>query len=198
MTPPKASVKITAIDNSEITKTYTKTNGLKAFSVSGLSNNPPYYGIISRTGELEIIDADGWFKEQSDNNILPDVNIDIYIDGVLQFSFTADSEITYKRLNNVVKIKLLDSINFLQNKTLPYSLIYTNTNALTVFLNILTVAGITCNIDDETKSFLTNIGVSKVAIEPDSFWNVIQQFVYATRCLFYKTGESYILTRVKE
>ena len=56
---PKLSVKITALNlvegETELrSKTYDKSNGLMSLSVSGVSNDAPYYGIISRAAVLKL------------------------------------------------------------------------------------------------------------------------------------------------
>lgn len=195
---PKLSVVITSLNDPSITKTFTKANGLTNLSIDGISNTSPYYGIISRSGSVEIIDKDGWLKQQSDNNVFPDISIDIYIDDILQYSFISDGEIVYKRLTKTVTINLLDTINSLQNTKLEYNLIYTDTNAYQVFLNICAVANISCVVSADTKEYLTNLRISKMIVSADTIWNVINQFVYGTRSIFYKQGTQFFLKRMDE
>ena len=89
MNKPKLSVKITSMADPTITRTFNKATGLKKVSIDGGNNSIPYYGIVSRAGQVELIDMpykdeegeylDGWIKVQSDRNIFPDVSVDIYI-----------------------------------------------------------------------------------------------------------------------
>lgn len=228
---PKLSVKITALNLVEgetalRSKTYDKSNGLMSLSVSGVSNDAPYYGIISRAGSIEIVDKpdiiendDGsttveyWLQKQSDDNILPDVNIDIFINNSLQYSFTSDNEISYTIQDRKVTIELSDEINSLQDREIGYDSVYENINALSILSDLTSMMGITVIVDDDTTEYLkkivipTNILLTdntfnpinpRLIIQNDTCWNIIQQFAYAVRAIFYKLGDSYHLTRMRE
>lgn len=228
---PKLSVKITALNlvegETELrSKTYDKSNGLISLSVSGVSNDAPYYGIISRAGSIEIVDKpdiiendDGsttveyWLQKQSDDNILPDVNIDIFINNSLQYSFTSDNEISYTIQDRKVTIELSDEINSLQDREIGYDSVYENINALSILSDLTSIIGISVIADDDTTEYLkkvvipTNILLTdntfdpinpRLVIQNDTCWNIIQQFAYAVRAIFYKLGDSYHLTRMRE
>lgn len=228
---PKLSVKITALNlvegETELrSKTYDKSNGLMSLSVSGVSNDAPYYGIISRAGSIEIVDKpdiiendDGsttveyWLQKQSDDNILPDVNIDIFINNSLQYSFTSDNEISYTIQDRKVTIELSDEINSLQDREIGYDSVYENTNSLSILSDLTSIIGISVIADDDTTEYLkkvvipTNILLTdntfdpinpRLVIQNDTCWNIIQQFAYAVRAIFYKLGDSYHLTRMRE
>lgn len=228
---PKLSVKITALNlvegETELrSKTYDKSNGLISLSVSGVSNDAPYYGIISRAGSIEIVDKpdiiendDGsttveyWLQKQSDDNILPDVNIDIFINNSLQYSFTSDNEISYTIQDRKVTIELSDEINSLQDREIGYDSVYENTNSLSILSDLTSIIGISVIADDDTTEYLkkvvipTNILLTdntfdpinpRLVIQNDTCWNIIQQFAYAVRAIFYKLGDSYHLTRMRE
>nr|DAE27599.1 MAG TPA: hypothetical protein [virus sp. cti5L29] len=194
----KIAVTITSIDNPAITKTFNKANGLTSLSTSGLKNNPPSYDIVSKSGSVEIIDKDGWLREQSDNNIFPNVTIDIYIDEILHFSFLSDSEISYSRLDKKVHINLIDSINSLQNTKIEHNIVYTNTNAYEIFLNICSITKSRILVDVGTKVNLMAIQVPKTVVQKDTIWNVLKQFISGTRTFLDKHGEYYYLKRIEE
>lgn len=198
MTKPKVSVVITSIDNPTITKTYNKANGLKSLRIDGVANTTPHYGITPMAGSVELIDKDGWLKTQSDNNVLPDVSINIYIDDVLQYSFISENEIQYKKLDRAVTINLIDQIQLLQNKKRGFGSVYTDTTAQVVFANLCSQMDISCIIDEDTLSYLKNIKIGKMYIEDMTYWDVLQQFVYACRCVFYKKGGNYWLKKLEE
>lgn len=203
MNKPKLSVTITALnlvgEETEFrTHTYTKANGLKNITIDGVSNDLPYYGIISRGGNVNIIDIDGWLKVQSDDNVFPDVSIDICMDDTLLYSFISDSEITYMRQTNMVTINLVDKIESLQNKNIEYNMIYTNNNAYNVFIDICSIIGITCVINENTKEYTQNIRIRKMFIEKGKAWDIIQEYAYGLRCIFYRQGSNYYLKRVEE
>lgn len=228
---PKLSVKITALNlvegETELrSKTYDKSNGLISLSVSGVSNDAPYYGIISRAGSIEIVDKpdiiendDGsttieyWLQKQSDDNVLPDVNIDIFINNSLQYSFTSDNEISYTIQDRKVTIELSDEMNSLQDREIGYDSVYENINALSILSDLTSMMGITVIVDDDTTEYLkkivipTNILLTdntfnpinpRLIIQNDTCWNIMQQFAYAIRAIFYKLGDSYHLTRMRE
>lgn len=228
---PKLSVKITALNlvegETELrSKTYDKSNGLMSLSVSGVSNDAPYYGIISRAGSIEIVDKpdiiendDGsttieyWLQKQSDDNVLPDVNIDIFINNSLQYSFTSDNEISYTIQDRKVTIELSDEINSLQDREIGYDSVYENINALSILSDLTSMMGITVIVDDDTTEYLkkivipTNILLTdntfnpinpRLVIQNDTCWNIIQEFAYAVRAIFYKLGDSYHLARMRE
>lgn len=198
MTKPKLSVVITSLSDPTISKEYNKANGLKSVTIDGVADSLPYYGIISMTGSIQIIDRDGWLKEQSDNNIFPDVSIDIYIDDILQFSFISESEIEYKRLDKTVTINLIDEIQSFQDNKIGFGSIYTDTNAYVAFSNICSQAGISCVMDENTAEYLKNIKIGKMYIENMTYWDAIQQFVYACRCIFYRRNDTYWLKKLEE
>lgn len=229
---PKLSVKITALNlvdgETELrSKTYDKTNGLMSLTVSGVSNDAPHYGIISRAGTVEIVDKpeiieneDGsisveyWLEKQSNDNVLPDVSIDIFINDSLQYSFTSDNEISYTIQDRKVTIELSDEINSLQDKTLGSDLVYENTNALTIFSDIASITGLPIIIDKNTSDYIKNIFIPssllksltgewnivspQIIIKDDTLWNIINQFAYGINAVFYKLGNSYYLKRMKE
>lgn len=230
---PKLSVRITALNlvegETELrSKTYDKSNGLMSLSVSGVSNDAPYYGIISRAGSIEIVDKpdiiendDGstsveyWLQKQSDDNVLPDVSIDIFINGSLQYSFTSNNEISYTIQDRKVTIELSDEINFLQDKEIGYDSVYENINALSILSDLTSMIGISVIVDDDTTEYLKKIVIPtniildqdfstfdpispRLIIQNDTCWNIMQQFAYAVRAIFYKLGDSYHLTRMRE
>lgn len=196
--PPKISVKIISNNNNSIYKIYNKSNGLKGVTIEGVNRSLPSYGIISMSGSLNIIDSDGWLKTQSDNDILPDVTIDIYLDNVLQYTFIAENEFTYTRQDRFVTINLVDKVQALQNKKTSYGMIFDNTNGYVMFITLCSQLGISCVMDDSTKDFLTNLVIGKTYIESDTFWNILQEFVYGCRCIFYRKGGSYYIKKMEE
>lgn len=200
---PKLSVKITALNlvegETELrSKTYDKTNGLLSLTVSGVNDDTPYYGIISRAGTIEIIDKEGWLKQQSDDNILPDISIGVYLDGVLLYNFVADSEISYRKLDKRVTINLIDRIQLLQNQNMGYGLIYNYTTWYLMFIDICSRVGISCLINNDTKQYLQELQIVETYINDDTYWNILQQFVYGCRCVLYASNEIYVLKRVDE
>lgn len=198
MDKPKLSVKITSIEKPNITKIYTKANGLKSLTIDGVSNTSPYYGIISRGGSVTLIDVDGWLKEQSDNNILPDVTVDVYINNCLQYSFSSDNDVGYLRQNNNVTINLADSINLLQNSSVENESLYSDTNAIVVFSDIMNKCGVDAVLDAETNNYLQSLSVSQMVIPAGTYWDIIEQFARGVRAIFYKLGAKYFLKRMKE
>lgn len=196
--PPKISIKITSNNDSSIYKVYNKSNGLKSVTIDGINRSLPNYGIISMSGSLNIIDSDGWLKVQSDNNILPDVTIDIYLDDILQYTFMAENEFTYTKQDKFVTINLVDKIESLQNKKTEYGMIFDNTNGYVMFVNLCSQFGLSCIMDDDTKEFLGNLIIGKTYIKSDTFWNILQEFVYGCRCIFYRKGGNYYIKRMEE
>lgn len=233
---PKLSVKITALNlvegETELrSKTYDKTNGLMSLTVSGVSNDAPHYGIISRAGTVEIVDKpeiidneDGstnveyWLEKQSNDNVLPDVIIDIFINGSLQYSFTSENEISYTIQDRRVTIELTDEVEALQDRNLETDLIYENVNALTIWNDLVSIMQLPVIIDKNTTEYLQNVILptnilltndiqhlsgynrvnAKVLISADTYWNIIQQFTYGINAIFYKLGETYYLKRMRE
>lgn len=233
---PKLSVRITALNlvegETELrSKTYDKTNGLMSLTVSGVSNDAPHYGIISRAGTVEIVDKpeiieneDGsssveyWLEKQSNDNVLPDVAIDIFINGSLQYSFASENEITYTIQDRRVTIELSDEIQTLQDKSLGTNLIYENVNALTIWNDLVSIMQLPVIVDKDTTEFMQNIILptqvfltnnetpatstpvvnAKILINDDTYWNIIQQFAYGINAIFYKLGETYYLKRMRE
>lgn len=233
---PKLSVRITALSlvegETELrSKTYDKTNGLMSLTVSGVSNDAPHYGIISRAGTIEIVDKpeivdneDGstnieyWLEEQSNDNVLPDVAIDIFINGSLQYSFTSENEISYTIQDRRVTIELTDEVEALQDRNLETDLIYENVNALTIWNDLVSIMQLPVIIDKNTTEYLQNVILptnilltndiqhlsgynrvnAKVLISADTYWNIIQQFTYGINAIFYKLGETYYLKRMRE
>lgn len=228
---PKVSVKITALNlvegETELrSKVYDKSNGLMSLSVSGLSEDSPSYGIISRAGTIEIVDKpeiieneDGstiieyWLEKQSNDNVLPDVSIDIFINNSLQYSFTSDNEISYTIQDRKVTIELIDRINSLQDSEMGTDFVYANVNALSILSDLTSIIGISVIIDDDTAEYLKKIVVPtnilltdntfdpinpRLIIQNNTYWEIIQQFAYAVRAIFYKLGDSYYLIRMRE
>lgn len=195
---PKLSVKITSIVDPTITKTYTKANGLRGLTVDGVSNNIPYYGIISRAGSVELIDEEGWLREQSDENILPEVTIDVILNDVVVFSFISENDITYTKQDNKVTIQLTDILESLQDKKYENNLIFSETDGLTAFIDICAFLNLTVNMDDYTREYLKNIYIKEMPVVADSYWNIIEQFAYGVRAIFSQIGNVYFLKRMKE
>lgn len=195
---PKLSVTITSLNDETITKTYTKANGLLSVEINGTDNELPFYGIIARTGTIKIIDSEGWLKEQSSNNILPEARIEIKLNNLLLFAFNADNNISYSKLDKVVTINLIDTIQSLQDVKIEADLQYTSTSAYRVFFDMCSILGIQAIVNINTENYLKNIVIDKMLVKKDTLWNVLNQFTYATRCLFYKEGYSYILRRTEE
>ncbi len=198
MDKPQLSVIITSIDNPTITKEFNKANGLLSLDISGTSNTSPYYGIISRSGTLTIIDKEGWLKEQSDNNVLPDVTISIYLNNSLQYSFKSDSDISYAIQDRKVSINLSDEIVSLQNMKTYNDIVFLDTNGLTAFSQIMTNTGLKVVMDSKTREYLNKIIIPEMIIKADTYWNIIQQFVYGIRGIFYKFGNNYYINKMEE
>ena len=204
MNKPKLSVKITSISDPTITKTYTKANGLRNLSIDGVSNTLPYYGIISRAGSVELIDMpdkenqNGWLKTQSDNNILPDVSIEVILNEIILFSFNSENDITYTIQDKKVTIELSDTIDSLQQKRYDNNLIISNTDGLVAFMEICSFLDISVKMDDYTKNYLKSIYIKEMPVVADSHWNIIEQFVYGVRAIFFKIGNSYYIKKMKE
>lgn len=195
---PKLSITITSLSDETITKTYTKANGLLSLTINGVSNDLPYYGIIARTGTIKIVDMEGWLKEQSDNNVLPEVRIEIKLNGLVLFVFNADNNISYSKLDKMVTINLIDTIQSLQDVALGTDLQYSSTTAYRVFFDMCSILGIQAIVNINTENYLKKIEIDKMLIKKDTLWNVLESFTFATRCLFYKEGYSYILRRTEE
>lgn len=238
MDKPKVSVVITALNlvdgETELrSKTYDKTNGLISLSVDGISNDAPYYGVISRAGTViirdkpEIIeDSEGntsigyWLQKQSDDNVLPDVSIGIYIDNCLQYSFESKNEISYTIQDRQVTINLSDSIEQFQDKNIGTDQVYSNTNAVAILNNIASIVGFPIRSDKNTTNYLnkiilpTNILLTNnqypnptvfypttpitIISSDTTYWDVFQQFAYAVRAIFFKLGTNYYFKRMKE
>lgn len=198
MIKPKLSVVITSLNSPTIKKEYNKANGLKNITIDGVSNTVPHYGIIPMAGSVQLIDKDDWIKTQSDNNILPDVSVDIYVDDVLQYSFISENEIEYKKLDKTVTINLIDQIELLQDQKRGFGSIYTDTNAYIVFSNLCFQMGISCIVDEDTTTLLKDIKIGKMYVGDTTYWDILQQFVYACRCIFYRKGGNYWLRKLEE
>ena len=198
MNKPKLSIKISSIEDPTIFKIFTKSNGLKNVAIDGISGESPYYGIISKSGTVEIVDSDGWIKQQSDNNILPEIKIDLYVDKILHLSFISDNDIVYDKLTKKVTINLVDRITSLQNVKTKYGVLFENTTAYTIFLNICQQIGISCIMNEDTKEFLLNLKTKRLYVDINTGWNILQQFAYGSRCILYKKADVYYIKRVNE
>ena len=198
------SVLITAINNPNISKEFNKANGLMSIDINGVSDSLPYYGIISRGGSLEIIDQPdtenpkGWFRTLADNNILPDIKIDVMINGVILFSFTAENDISIIEQDKKVTINLLDSVSTLQDMKLSNSIYYTDTNAYSLLVDVLSLYNIFVSTDIDTKKFLQNIILPKVVVSSDTVWDFVNNFCAGCRAIFFKRGDFYYLKIIGE
>nr|DAK86199.1 MAG TPA: hypothetical protein [Caudoviricetes sp.] len=199
MNKSTVSVLVTAINQPNISKEFNKANGLVSIDINGVSNSLPYYGIISKSGTLELIDQpdleypNGWFRTLSDDNILPDVKIDIRLNGVILYSFVSQNDISIIEQDKKVRINLLDSISALQDMKLTNSIYYTNTNAYSVFIDVLSLYNISVSIDMDTKEELQRIILPKVIVSSDSIWDFIENFCNGCRAIFLKRGDLYYL-----
>lgn len=198
MTKPKLSVKISSIANPSISKIFTKANGLRKVTIEGIKNQLPFYGIISRSGNLDIIDSEGWLKQLSDSNIMPDISIDVYVDDILHYTFISASDISYLKLTKQVKINLIDAIDSLQDKNIDFNMVFTDETLYSVFIQICSNIGIECFVDKDTTDYLGGIKVDTLFIEKGKAWNILQEFVYGARCIMYRKGSSYVLKKVVE
>lgn len=198
MNKARNSVVITSINDSTISKEFNKANGLLSLDVSGLENASPHYGIISRSGTLVIIDKEGWLKEQSDNNILPDINIDVYLNGALLYSFSSNNDITYTKQDKKVTINLSDEVVLLQNNSTNSDIVFLNTDGLTVVSQTMSSLGLKVVIDSKTRDSLSKIIIQELAIKKDTYWNIIQQLTYGCRSIFYKLGNNYYIKQMEE
>lgn len=192
------TVRITSINNPLITKIYNKSNGLRSVDISGTKNTIPYYGIISRAGSVTLIDQDGWLKAQSDNNILPDVLIDIFVDNVLQYSFSSENEISYTIQDKQVQINLIDKIQLFQKNKTSSDLLYVNTDAYSAFSETMSLFGINVKMDKNTSDYMKSIIIPQMVIETNTYWNIISNFVYGVRAIFYRLGDNYYLERMED
>lgn len=198
MDRPKMTVIVTSAKDKTIFKEFNKANGLLSLDVSGLSNTVPYYGIISRSGTLTIIDKEGWLKEQSDNNILPDVTIDIFLNGVLQYSFSSNNDISYTKQDKKVTINLSDEITALQEKSIYSDMVFSDTDGLSLFSQVMNALGLKVVMDTNTRQYLSKIVIPEIVIKKDTYWNIIQSLSYGVRGIFYKFGNNYYIKRMEE
>ena len=198
MAKPKMSVRISSILNPNISKTFTKANGLRNVTVEGVKNQLPFYGIISRSGSVDIIDAEGWIKEQSESNVLPDISIDVFIDDMPYYTFVSSSDISYLKQTKEVKINLIDVIDSLQDKKIDYNMIFTNESVYSVFIQICSNVGIECFIDSDTANYLADIKVDTLFIEKGRAWDILQELVYGSQCIMYGKANAYVLKKVVE
>ena len=91
--------------------------------------------------------------------------------------------------------------------------IYANVNALSILSDLTSIIGISVIVDDDTTEYLKKIVVPtnilltdntfnpinpRLIIQNNTYWEIIQQFAYAVRAIFYKLGDSYHLTRMRE
>ena len=198
MDKPRLSVTITSLEDESITKTYSKVNGLKSLNISGVSNELPYYGIISRSGAIEIIDDEGWLKEQSDNNVLPEVKIIVSIDDVPRYEFVADSNIKFLMLDKKVSINLIDSIESLQDRSIAGDWQYKDTTALGILNDMSLFLGIEFSMNTETLNYLNAIKIGRVLVKKNKIWNILTEFLYGAQCVLYKEFGIYTIRRVRE
>lgn len=200
-TKPILSVRITGIyddigENNEGV-VFDKSNGLTFVSIEWGQEQSPYYGIISKSGELHIIDGEDKIKKMSDDNILPDINVDIYIDGIVVASFIASNDISYSKLTKEVTINLTDRIEDLQDRAIKFEQFYENSDMYTIADKIFKMLDISVSIDSGTINFLRDIKVTTPIVVPSgTAWDIIDNLAKGTKCWFHRENSGYILEKV--
>lgn len=198
---PTLSIRITGIynnvgENNEGV-TFNKSNGLKSLSIEWGQESSPYYGIVSKAGELHIIDEQNEIRKMSDNNILPDINVDIYLDEIVIASFIASNDISYNKLTKEVVINLTDRIEDLQDRAIKFEQYYENTNMYNVVMQIFKMLNVSVSIDSGTINFLKDIKVTTPIIVPSgTAWDIIDNLCKGTKCWFHRESSGYILEKV--
>lgn len=186
---PNSVLKIGGI-NTDVNCVFTRINGLNSVAVASVDETPPYYGIISYSGEIEINDRFGILKILSEKNLLPNMTINIYIQDIKRYTFTSNSNVNYIDKEAFIKIELLDEIQFLQSIKMTDKIYLQNINALELFNNLASKFPYQVTALDDVSKRLPDIKISKINIDNNDWWTIWESFCTGTRTIFYKDANN--------
>lgn len=183
---PNSQVKIGSL-TSIVNLMFGRNNGLTQVSTEGVSDSLPYYGIISYSGSVSIIDKDEMLQLFNDLGLLYDVAVNIYKNNTLCYTFYSNNEI---EINNVTKeftINLIDNIESLQDYKTTFPLYFPNMSGYQLFQELCSKFGYPVILAQDVYQLLQNIYIENVLIESDSWWNIWQSFCIGTKSIFLKS-----------
>ena len=182
---PNAQLRIGGI-STDVNCVFNRGNGLNSVTFASVDESVPYYGVVSYSGSLEINDREGILKSLSDFGLLPNIQINVYINNIKVKTFTANNDISYSDKDALVSIELLDEIQFLQQINTGIDLYYKDLNAVRLFNNLAAKFPYQITLTSSASSKLLKINISQIFIEKNTWWEVWNSFCSGTKTLLYK------------
>lgn len=172
--------------STDVNCVFNRGNGLNSVTFTSVDESVPYYGIVSYSGSLEINDKEGILKSLSDFGLLPNIQINVYINNIKVKTFTANNDISYSDKDALVSIELLDEIQFLQQINTGIDLYYKDLNAVSLFNSLAAKFPYQITLTSSANSKLLKINISQIFIEKNTWWEVWNSFCSGTKTLLYK------------
>lgn len=182
---PNAQLRIGGV-STDVNCVFNRGNGLNSVTFTSVDESVPYYGVVSYSGSLEINDREGILKSLSDFGLLPNIQINVYINNIKVKTFTANNDISYSDKDALVSIELLDEIQFLQQINTGIDLYYKDLNAVRLFNNLAAKFPYQITLTSSANSKLLKINISQIFIEKNTWWEVWNSFCSGTKTLLYK------------
>lgn len=182
---PNAKLRIGGI-STDVNCVFNRGNGLNSVTFTSVDESVPYYGVVSYSGSLEINDREGILKSLSDFGLLPNIQINVYINNIKVKTFTANNDISYSDKDALVSIELLDEIQFLQQINTGIDLYYKDLNAVSLFNSLAAKFPYQITLTSSANSKLLKINISQIFIEKNTWWEVWNSFCSGTKTLLYK------------
>lgn len=182
---PNAQLRIGGV-STDVNCVFNRGNGLNSVTFTSVDESVPYYGVVSYSGSLEINDREGILKSLSDFGLLPNIQINVYINNIKVKTFTANNDISYSDKDALVSIELLDEIQFLQQINTGIDLYYKDLNAVSLFNSLAAKFPYQITLTSSANSKLLKINISQIFIEKNTWWEVWNSFCSGTKTLLYK------------
>lgn len=182
---PNAQLRIGGV-STDVNCVFNRGNGLNSVTFTSVDESVPYYGVVSYSGSLEINDREGILKSLSDFGLLPNIQINVYINNIKVKTFTANNDISYSDKEALVSIELLDEIQFLQQINTGIDLYYKDLNAVSLFNSLAAKFPYQITLTSSANSKLLKINISQIFIEKNTWWEVWNSFCSGTKTLLYK------------
>lgn len=169
---------------------FDKHSGMKSVSFEGQNLKPPIYGVIAYGGDISIYDKDNILHGLSNANLLPNVNVEVYVNSIKIKDFSISNELSINENSKMVGITLIDEIESLQQYMLNRNLFYENISGFDLFQKLSSEFKREVILSQDVNSFLQKIYINKVYIKSNNWWNIWDSFCKGIKAVFSKYNDN--------
>ena len=139
-------------------------------------------------------DANDILLTFSNANLLPNINIDIYINNNQQFRFATKNELSLDENTKEVNIELIDDIETLQSNNTTKDMYFSNMTGFQLFNALANRFGKPIALSEKINQILRNIQIGKIVILKGSWWSIWEEFCVGIKARLMKdSSNNYII-----